>query len=108
MRSSCTRREFLQQAAVCGTAAVGFPIPGRAAGKGPAQQTSFSSLTLITGKPRERGRQYGQKFKDAIKVFLDKELYAAFQKNFTPDSQLRYAGQCIKVIKEVSPIIHDE
>lgn len=108
MTALCTRRQFLRHAAACSTAAVGLAGTSRAADQEPEPKPAFSSLTLISGKPRERGRQYGQKFKDGIKSFLDKEIYAALEKHFKRDTQLRYAGQCSKVIKEVSPIIHDE
>src|SRR5262245_48121735 len=101
-----TRREFLQQTAAWGTVfAAG--LGGRAADQD-AAKPAFSTLTLISVKPRARGRQYGSKFKESIKSFLDKELYAAFGKENPPQAQLRYAGQCLKAIKELSPIIYDE
>lgn len=67
-------------------------------------------LTVISGKPRERGRAYGKQFKAAITAFLDKEIVRAFAKPTGPtrDHMLRYAGACAKEIKAFSPTIHDE
>jgi isopenicillin-N N-acyltransferase-like protein len=103
------RREFLQQATCCG-AAVGLGLGARlglAADK-EVPKVPDHSLVVISGKPRERGKQYGAKFKDAIAGFLDKELHQAFAKTSTKEEQLRYAGQCTKAIKEYAPAILDE
>src|SRR5262245_11584858 len=109
MNESCNRREFLQQVAVAGTAAAGLQSAGSAAE--PAKElpkVPDRALTVITGKPRERGKQYGTKFKDAIHAFLDKEIYQAFAKHSSKEEKLRYAGQCTKAIRKYSPLITDE
>jgi isopenicillin-N N-acyltransferase-like protein len=65
-------------------------------------------LTVISGKPRERGKQYGQKFKDAIRAFLDKEIYQVCAKQASREELLRYAGKCAEAVKEYSPTIMEE
>src|SRR5437660_1430102 len=108
MHHLCNRREFMEQVAVYGGAA---SLLGNAAAadKKPPPKPPDHTLTVIAGKPRERGRQYGQKFKDGIHAFLDREIYTAFSKKSpAKDEMLRYAGACNKAIKEYSPIIADE
>jgi isopenicillin-N N-acyltransferase-like protein len=103
-----SRREFLRRAAA-GAGATCALAGGR--GTAAAEQTGAPefTLTVISGKPRERGRQYGRRFKDAIAAFLDKEIYQAFVKPPAPrDALLRYAGQCAGAVKELSPLLHDE
>lgn len=94
-----TRRRFLQAslAATLGTAL-------------PAADENAFPLTVITGKPRERGRAYGKQFKAAIGDFLDKEIFKAFvqPKQPTRDDMLRYAAACAKEVKAFAPLIHDE
>jgi hypothetical protein len=66
-------------------------------------------LAEISGKPRERGRQYGGQFKDGIQGFLDREIYGAFIGHPSPkDDMRRYADACAREIRRFSPIIHDE
>jgi predicted choloylglycine hydrolase len=67
-----------------------------------------NKLAIISGKPRERGRQYGKQFADAISEFLDKEIVKPFGGKSTLDDMLRYGGQCAKAIKDYSPEIADE
>ena len=67
------------------------------------------TLTVIAGKPRDRGRQYGRKFEEGIRAFLDKEIYKPFAANTqTRDDLLRYAGACANVTRSYSPEIADE
>ena len=67
------------------------------------------TLTVISGRPRDRGKQYGSKFKEAIRDFLDKEIYKPFAKDEAQKKRLlQYAGQCIKEIKKYSPSLLDE
>jgi isopenicillin-N N-acyltransferase-like protein len=106
MDASPTRRQFLHQAACCGAAAAGLQAPWASADELP--KVPDHTLTVIAGKPRERGKSYGQKFKDAIHAFLDKELHKAYAKHSSKEEQLRYAGQCTKAIKEYAPTILDE
>jgi isopenicillin-N N-acyltransferase-like protein len=66
-------------------------------------------LTVISGKPRERGRQYGRAFQKGISSLLEREVYQAFVKKYSSrDDMLRYAGQCVKPIRDYSPTIMDE
>jgi hypothetical protein len=108
MNEYTTRRRFLQQAV--GGAAAGFVLndPVRGEEKKQPPKVADHTLTVIAGKPRERGRQYGQRFKDGIHHFLERELYTAFSKNYARDEQLRFAGSCAREIKAYSPTIMDE
>ena len=66
-------------------------------------------LTVISGTPRERGRAYGAKFADAIRKFLEDEIYRGYEGKPNPrDRMLRYAGACGKAIRKYSPTIIDE
>src|SRR5262249_26043997 len=109
--TTCNRRDFLLQAG-CGvaTATLANTRLGTAwALDRQEPKVADHSLTLIAGKPRERGRQYGKQFKNAIGAFLEKELHQAFTKKPSPREELlRYAGDCAKEIKSYSPIIMDE
>jgi hypothetical protein len=95
----------------CGVAAAGLRAgsTSRAAEKDLAKVPEFT-LTPIAGKPRERGREYGRKFKDQIRAFLDKEIYQRHTPNakYPKDKLLTYAGACGKRIKEFTPTILDE
>ena len=109
MRTASTRRQFLGQAGCFGLAAAGLDLSTAFLG---ADQESRKVLdhTLITiaGKPRERGKQYGAKFKDAIHSFLDKEIYQVCAKHASREKLLAYAGQCTKAVKDYSPAITEE
>jgi isopenicillin-N N-acyltransferase-like protein len=109
MRTRCNRRGFIRQAAGATALATGLPCLTKAAA--PAKELPVPpehTLTVISGKPRERGKQYGQKFKDGIASFLDKEIYRPCAKFASREELLRYAGACAKQIKEYSPTITDE
>jgi hypothetical protein len=96
-----SRRSFIRQSAV-GVAALGLAA---------RQETSSleHGLTVISGTPRERGRQYGTQFKDAIRRFLQKEISDSFtDKPNAKEAMLRYAAACGKAIKEYSPLIYEE
>src|SRR5262245_37721877 len=110
MRSeTMNRRSFLHGLAGCVAVAGSGRSLATAADKKAPPQAPDHTLTVIAGKPRERGRQYGQKFKDAIAAFRDREIYKPFVKNPpTKQELLRYAGQCEKAIRAYSPLIHDE
>jgi isopenicillin-N N-acyltransferase-like protein len=112
MTASTTRREFLQQVAGCGALAAGLPLLGQ----GHAEEITIPkvpdlTLTLISGKPRERGRQYGQKFKDAIAAFLDREIYQPHdkrRKDVSRNDLLAFAGACGKELKSYAPSLFEE
>jgi isopenicillin-N N-acyltransferase-like protein len=108
MNLSWTRRHFLQQVAAYGAAGLNLTaVLSRGADREPPKVPDHT-LTVIAGRPRERGRQYGATFKDAIHSFLDKEIYAACAKHTSRDQLLRYAGQCTRAVREYSPIIGEE
>jgi hypothetical protein len=105
MNETLSRRNFLQQT-VLGAAGIG------GLRLAPAQETARApehTLTVISGKPRERGRQYGANFRDGIRSFLDRELFTTYGGRPNPrENMLRYAAACGKMIQEYSPIIHEE
>jgi isopenicillin-N N-acyltransferase-like protein len=81
----------------------------RTAVAAPTPSGEIPAPLTIRGRPRDRGREYGKRFADDIKQFVDREIYQAFiQKPSPKDELLRYAGACGKVVREVSPIVHDE
>src|SRR5947209_5041107 len=96
-----SRRTFIHQGAL-GVAALGLA----------ARQETPSlehGLTVISGKPRERGPQYGTLFKDAIRSFLQKDIPATFTDKPNPKEAMRlYAAACGKAIQGYSPLILDE
>jgi isopenicillin-N N-acyltransferase-like protein len=106
------RRQFLGQAAASGLAlagGAGLAKWAAAADEKSGARGEIAPLTVISGKPRDRGRMYGSHFKDAIHGFLDREIYQAFiQKPSPKDEMLRYAGACGKEIRRYTPIIYDE
>src|SRR5262249_22107482 len=109
MRQSWNRRQFLHQVAGYGAAA----LAGRSLTRGiclAAQPSKVSDhkLTIISGKPRERGKEYGRKFKDEMHSFLDKEVYQVCSKYASREELLRYAGECTKAVKDFSPTILEE
>src|SRR5262245_36096146 len=102
------RRDFLKQAAAGGAALAGLDL-ARADAPDRSLKVEDHTLVEIAGKPRERGRRYGEKFKTKIRSFLEKEIDAKFTTpTISRDDLLRYAGQCDKAVKEYSPLIHDE
>jgi isopenicillin-N N-acyltransferase-like protein len=109
MTHSLTRRQFLGRAAAASAAAACLRLPAWAQDKPARPPASPHTLTVIAGKPRERGRQYGQKFQGPIRAFLDREIYKPFVgAKQSRDDLLRYAAACDKEIKSYSPLIHDE
>jgi hypothetical protein len=103
-----TRRTFLLSALGSTGALTGL---GRATARaeGPAPKPPPFTRTVISGKPRERGRQYGKQFADGIRAFLDKEIYRAFVGKPSPkDHMLRYADACGQEVRTYSPVIFDE
>ena len=111
MRVETTRRAFLARASF-GLAVAGLGLAPRAlvSGKDRRPEAPAHDLTVISGKPRDRGRAYGVKFKDPIRSFLDREILAAFasEKHPTKDEMLRYAAACAKEVRSYSPIVFDE
>lgn len=103
MGESPSRRRFMKQA-MGGVAAIRL-------GMVPQEPPSSleHSLSVISGKPHERGRQYGSLFRAKITSFLEKEIYGSFtNKPNSKDAILRFAGACGAAIKAYSPLIHQE
>jgi hypothetical protein len=99
------RRHFLSSTLAGGAALAGLSL---AEEKKPTP--GAWTLTVIAGKPRERGRQYGERYKGDIRAMIDNEIFKKFikEKHPTRDDMLRYAGACAKEVKAYSPLIHDE
>src|SRR5262245_48095455 len=111
MSDRLNRRRFLQQTAASGLVLAGVSdlATAFAAERKAGADGSIPAVTLISGKPRERGRLYGSRFKDAIQGFLDREIYQAFTAKPSPkDDLLRYAAACGREVRRYTPIIHDE
>src|SRR5438552_17039613 len=110
MSASSNRRDFLHWLVCGGTATLGFhgTKPFLGAAEKPLPRVPDHTLTTISGKPRTRGKQYGRQFTDDIHAFLEKEIYRACAGHASHDALLRYAGQCVRAIKEYSPAILDE
>lgn len=106
MKKGWSRREFVRDAAG-GVVALG--LGARAAAAQGAPHNLDHRLTVISGKPRERGKEYGATFKDAIRGFLENEIYRSFTgKPNARDGMLRFAGACGKAVKEFSPLVFEE
>jgi isopenicillin-N N-acyltransferase-like protein len=101
------RRRFLKQTAAAGVLGfMGGPRLLRAQEPLPADD---HTLTVISGKPRERGREYGCKFRGAIHGWLDREIYQAFtHRPGTRGEMMRYAGQCTREIRSYAPTVLEE
>jgi isopenicillin-N N-acyltransferase-like protein len=106
-----TRREFLKSATVSTLAAgcgLGLNHGGTALGSNDLIP-EFPPLQTFAGKPRDRGQNYGERYRDAIQQFLDKELYASFvQGTVSKDQLLRYADACGDSVKAHSQELYDE
>lgn len=112
MRWQVDRREFLGQAAA-GGALAGLGCCGAFAADAqqaaaPLPKVADHTLTVISGKPRERGKQYGTEFKDAIHAFLENEIIKVCTPRSSREDLLRYAGACGKAIDKFSPEIGEE
>ena len=106
-----TRRTFLRQSlcAACSMAVTGPIAHIAGAYAGEPEVAPFDAPTVISGTARERGRQYGARFADGIRTFLDREIYAVFSgQPALQDDLLRYAGACAGVIRTECPLIADE
>jgi isopenicillin-N N-acyltransferase-like protein len=109
MEACINRRDFLQRSAAGGAALAGVGLARETFAADSPPEAPDHALTIISGQPVERGRAYGEKFGEAIRAFLDREIYASFAgKTATKDELLRYADQCGKAIREYSPEIADE
>jgi hypothetical protein len=102
-----TRREVLQRG-VSGLSALACGSSARAR-SAERSVKPFGDAVVIAGGPRERGRRYGRRFGDAIREFLDREIYRAFGGSVAAREELlRYAAACFRVIRAECPVIADE
>ena len=103
MARTWNRREFLSRTAA-GAAMLGLR-PGFAR----ESRDLEHALTVIAGKPRERGRQYGLAFKAGVQDFLEKEIFGPFSgKPNAREAMLRFAGACGRSIGAYSPPLLEE
>jgi isopenicillin-N N-acyltransferase-like protein len=108
-----TRRAFVGEAVGLGAIAGGIGLSACArlarAGEGEPPRAPDHTLTVIRGTPRERGRQYGRRFGDAVRSFLEGEIYRpATKRSYMKDELLRYASRCGEEIRGFSPVVMDE
>lgn len=105
-----TRRTFLARVAgLAGCSNSLFSEQPAVAVVGAGTSIPRFTCTTIFGSPRERGKSYGERGKDAIGSFLEKVIYHAFVGQPSPkDALLRYAGACAEAVQAYSPIIHAE
>jgi hypothetical protein len=69
----------------------------------------FEPAAVLDGKPKERGQAYGKKFRDAIRAFLQKEIFETFVgKPSTKEQMLAYAAACAKVVRDECPMVTEE
>ena len=68
------RRQFLGKAALCGTAMAGLGRVPRVLADEKPVKPEFA-LTSISGKPRERGQQYGARYQADIRAMIDREIF---------------------------------
>jgi hypothetical protein len=88
--------------------AIVFSPPARAQTPDDAN-AKFPPATVIEGNPKNRGHAYGATFREAIRDFLDKEIYAPFVgKPSTKDQMLDYAAACGKIVRDQCPTIAEE
>jgi hypothetical protein len=104
MTAPINRRNFLGQTLLSGTALAGLALAAE------KKTLAEFTLTVISGKPRERGKQYGERYRADIRALIDREIYQRLVKpsGYTKDGMLRYAGACAKETKAFAPEIHDE
>ena len=91
-----TRREWLAGAAA-GLSSVALGT----------QEEEFKPA-VISGTPRERGKQYGRTFKNDIRAFLDKEYAKVLKPGANRDQALRYVDGCGKQIRKFSKVATEE
>lgn len=105
------RRTFMRQSFgwVCSATAASIAAQARGADEPARQIPPFGDCVVISGTPRERGRQYGRRFADATRAFLDREIYTPFvTETASKDELLRYADACGRVVRAQCPVIFDE
>ena len=100
---------FLAPSTIASHARAETSKPLQAGAKHFVNQKAFPPVFVVAGTPRERGLAYGKHFKDAIREFLDREIYQAFiGQPSSKEEMLQYAAACGKVAQEVCPMIAEE
>jgi hypothetical protein len=103
-----TRREFLGTAPVAAVAATSISRDLFAADAA-ASVSPFGEARRFAGSPEERGRAYGEAFREAIRGFLTAEIERAFVgKPYLRDELIRYAAACGKIVEKECPEIAAE
>jgi hypothetical protein len=88
--------------------ALAFSAPAPARPKEEAVR-GFGPASVFEGKPKERGRAYGKQYRDAIRAFLEKEIYQAFVgKPSTKEQIFVYAAACAKMVRAECPMVTEE
>jgi len=106
--TSLSRREFLEQASVLGAAST-LRVALAAADEPPAPAPVPFRETVIQGSPRERGRAYGEIFREEINRFLQREIYDSFiQKPAPQEELLAYAAACGRAVAQFHQEIAQE
>jgi hypothetical protein len=106
-RVKLSRRAFLARSATLALAAK-VVRELSAADRSPVEG-AIPQKIVIAGTPAERGRAYGERFRPAIRAFLEREVYASFVgKPNLKDDLLRYAAACARPIKACCPEIFEE
>jgi isopenicillin-N N-acyltransferase-like protein len=83
----------------------------RVGGAEPAAEPlrEFPPATVVAGHPEERGRAYGEQSREAIRDFLQKEVYAPFAgQPATKEQMLSFAAACGNVVRDQCPMIAEE
>jgi len=72
-------------------------------------ECSDHSLVTISGPACERSRTYGRNLATAIREFLNVQICSVFvEDSARRDEMLRYAGACLKPMRQLSPELIDE
>src|SRR5262245_28454757 len=73
-----------------------------------ARTTTDPAIPILSGKPRERGKEYGRRFKGEVATFRDREFGKALQPPATKEKVLKYADQCGRKIRAYAPAVMEE
>lgn len=111
MNHAVDRRHFLKlgSALMAGAAVSTRAAEDRPAAPDEVSEVSPHRLTVIEGNARERGRRYGDAFREGIQAFLQREIYQVFAKDEEAKRDLlNYAGACADQVADFSPEIMEE
>lgn len=89
-------------------ALLAFAVPAFAQTKEPAVRP-FGPASAIEGKPHERGQAYGKQQREAIRDFLQTEVFDAFVgKPASKERMLEYAAACAAIVRAECPLVAAE